>query len=116
MTTIDIEVEGLSLLTKQLGQITNRAEVVALNVVRDLTIDTHKFAVQGIQRGPASGRIYGKHRASAPGQYPMSDTGRLAASVAMQPPNASNIIGRVGTNVIYGKYLEFGTSGMRARP
>lgn len=122
MTSVDIEVEGLAALTKQLGAISGRADDVLSNVITELVVETHSEAVRGIQGGPNTGRVYEKyaprrkHRASSAGQYPASDTGRLAASIGQQLPTDATLIGKVGTDVIYGRYLEFGTSGMAARP
>ena len=120
MTTVKIEMDGLGQLLKQLEAIGDNAEEVTLQVVTDLVADTHALAVAGIEGGPKSGRVYRRgnvsHRASAPGQYPASDTGRLASSVKMVLPSPGKIEGQVGTNVTHGKYLEFGTSKMAARP
>jgi phage gpG-like protein len=46
----------------------------------------------------------------------MSDTGRLASNVESILATPANIRAKVGTNIIYGAYLEFGTSKMAARP
>ena len=80
------------------------------------------------------------HSASAPGQPPAVDTGRLRASITWNIENRNKshpytftegadttdvpatgtgfmkIIGLVGTNVSYGPLLEAGTSKMAARP
>ena len=86
-------------------------------VVTNLAVDTQREAVQGIQRGPATGAVRPDgSRASAPGEYPMSDTGRLANNVVANLPTSGNISAEVGTNIQYGRYLEFGTSRMAARP
>lgn len=114
---LEVDVSGLQRLSAQLADLTGDANDVMLEVVTRVANDTRTEAVQGIQRGPATGqqRADGS-RASAPGQYPMSDTGRLANSVEAKLPTASNMTAMVGTNVIYGRYLEFGTSRMAARP
>ncbi len=58
--------------------------------IHDFATDVHARAIEGIQGGPAGGRVYEKynprrtHRASAQGQYPMSDTGRLASSIYLE--------------------------------
>lgn len=52
---------------------------------------------------------------SAPGEPPHKDTGRLRASISHQV-DATNLKGRVGTNVKYGKFLELGTKRMKKRP
>lgn len=91
--------------------------------VTRLAFLTQRRAVEGIQRGPKSGRIYQKynprrtHRASAPGQYPATDTGRLASSIAVEPPsNRENPVARVGTAVRYGLYLEKKAGSRGGRP
>lgn len=50
---------------------------------------------------------------SAPGEPPRLQTGRLRASVAHA---VSGLIGRVGTNLDYGRWLELGTRKTAARP
>ena len=55
---------------------------------------------------------YGAHP-SAPGEPPRKQTGRLLASVAWE---VSGLVGRVGTNLPYGRWLELGTRLMAARP
>ena len=69
-----------------------------------------------------------KHRASAPGDPPAVDTGNLRGSITFErvtKPLGANVTGgaprittarRVGTNVEYGPYLEFGTPRVAARP
>jgi phage gpG-like protein len=120
MAGITVEVDGLSALLRQLEQVGRGGEQVVLETIVDLVTDTHAFAVSGIERGPKSGATYRRgnvvHQASAPGQYPASDTGRLASGVRMELPSAGNMTGRVGTAVAYGPMLEFGTSRMAARP
>lgn len=54
------------------------------------------------------------HTASAEGDAPNTDTGRLVSSIAVE--NKRRGTSFVGTSVEYGKYLEFGTSKMAARP
>lgn len=65
-------------------------------------------------KGPAN--LSPTHQASESGQYPATDTGRLASNVRYELPQGGNMVGRVGTNIQYGAYLEFGTSQMDARP
>ena len=91
--------------------------------VTELTLDIHARAVRGIKSKPATGRIYRKsnpnrtHTASAPGEYPMSDTGRLASSIQFElPTNRTRPQGVVGTNLNYGKFLEFKPANRGGRP
>jgi len=52
---------------------------------------------------------------SRPGDYPGYRTGHLARNVQSETDPA-RLVARVGTNVLYGRYLEFGTRRMAARP
>jgi hypothetical protein len=122
VTGISVEMQGLSELMAQLQRIEDIGDQVVLETITDLVTDTHQFAVDGIAGPPATGTVYEKynpkrtHQASAPGQYPATDTGRLLVGVRMELPSPSKMVGRVGTAVKYGPYLEFGTSKMAARP
>lgn len=63
---------------------------------------------------PKSGRMYGKHQASAPGESPAVDSGNLTGSITQIFP--STLEAKIGTPVEYALYLESGTSRMGARP
>jgi hypothetical protein len=67
---------------------------------------------------PGTGRIYGKHQASAPGQPPTVQTGFLRRSVQvdLRAIKNQNPRARVGTFIPYGKHLEFGTLNIARRP
>lgn len=117
-----IRIEGLNLLIGEMRELGAKGEQVVEEVIFDLVTDTHQFAVQGVQQGPASGRVYQKynprrtHRASAPGEYPMSDTGNFASTIHAVYPSPGNLHGVVGTGDKRGPWFEFGTSNMRPRP
>lgn len=58
-------------------------------------------------------------RHSRPGNPPHRQTGTLVRSITVDSVfdvHGPKIVGRVGTNLPYGKYLELGTSRMRPRP
>lgn len=122
MTSVRVEVEGLSQLIDQLKSLGEDGDQIMLETITDLVTDTHQFAVDGIAGPPKSGRVYEKyaprrtHQASAAGQYPATDTGRLLGGVRMVMPSAPRLEGQVGTAIVYGAYLEFGTARMDARP
>lgn len=60
---------------------------------------------------------HGNHHPSLPGNPPAPDTGNLRASVHYTiETSGQTIIGRVGTDVEYGKMLEYGTSKIAPRP
>lgn len=131
---LDVQVDGISQLSRQLADLVGDAEAVMTETISRIVMDTRAAAVQGIQRGPKTGRTYDTtfwtdaqgrvrrgrarvpHTASARGQYPASDTGRLANNIDFRLPAAGRMQGIVGTNIVYGRYLEFGTSRMSARP
>lgn len=52
---------------------------------------------------------------SNPGDPPNTDTGRLVQSIKFDFQDGG-LTGRVGTNLKYGAWLEFGTKNMKARP
>ena len=54
---------------------------------------------------------------SAPGNPPYKQQGHLRRSIAWEIVNRGEAItARVGTNLLYGRYLELGTRRMKARP
>ncbi len=61
-----------------------------------------------------SGRFYGSHRASAPGETPAVDTSNLINSIMTEDAGGNQVF--VGTNAEYAEPLEFGTARMAARP
>lgn len=88
--------------------------------IRKATIETHSNAVKAIQKVSVGERQtrYRPRRnvvVSRPGDAPNTDTGRLISSVAFDLSRA-RMIGRVGTNVKYGLFLELGTFDIKARP
>lgn len=73
-------------------------------------------------REPGSGRMYprGKtrsHRASAPGEAPASDTGRLLGSLNTETRRERDaVVGVVSATAEYALPLELGTEKIAARP
>ena len=85
-----------------------------------------------IARGPKTGRIYTTyfrrnrttgaifpfgqrvpHQASAPGEPPATDTGRLVGAIATEARGSTAVI---EVRAIYARWLEYGTRHMAARP
>ncbi len=84
-------------------------------IAKALLLSAHSIrteAIKSIQKGGGPGE---SHTPSAPGQPPNTDTGRLVASIFAEI-ESGGLGARVGTDVRYGRYLEFGTSRMAARP
>jgi HK97 gp10 family phage protein len=93
-------------------------------IVRGTAQNIRTHAVKSIQRGPKTGVTYRKkrggkntdgvlHRASAPGEAPANDTGRLAGAIK------ADINGKqaeVVADTEYAAWLEFGTRDIEPRP
>lgn len=85
-----------------------------------LTIE--KDAKESIQAGGKTGKVYKRksvtHRASAPGEAPASDTGRLVSSIRVEPDFKNGAVRiKAGSGAVkYAAMLEFGTMNMEARP
>ena len=116
---IAVTLEGMDELKKAFKEASETARQKVAEAVARTTLAVHNASVKRIQNGPASGIVYElyeprrTHQASAPGEPPMSDTGRLASSMQFE---IDGLTGYVFTPVEYGPYLEFGTSRMAARP
>lgn len=70
--------------------------------------------------GPHSGRTYyrkgGAHRASAPGEFPATESGALMASIDTEVRMGGNAMSvTIGTNTAYAGFLADGTSRMAKR-
>jgi phage gpG-like protein len=123
MVAAHVQITGDEKLLGQFRKLAAEGDDIVHELVTELTFDVHRRAVRGVQRGPASGRVYKKyrpdrtHQASAPGEYPASDTGRLASSIQFEPPTSkSKPVGVVGTNLAYGALLEFKSPARGGRP
>ena len=115
-------VRGADKLMKQLRRIPLDARAGIGGALASSVIDLDRYAKEQIQGGGRSGRDYrrgGKtHRASAPGEFPKSDrggAGGLTGSLFFRVA-ADKLSAFFGTKMATGKYLEFGTSRMAARP
>lgn len=66
-----------------------------------------------------SGRTYGGHQASAPGEPPAPDVGNLKANTNADPSLrrvGAEIVGQITADAGYAEALEKGTEKMAARP
>ncbi len=114
--TVTIRLEGSDQLQRQLRRLAGDLREEAGKAVLATAIEMRADIVTSIQRGPASGRTDKKsnptrtHTASAPGQPPMSDTGRLANSITFD--RIGDLTAVVGSNLDYAVHLEYGTARM----
>ena len=93
----------------ELTKIINQAE----NLVSESSNYMAEEMKKSISSGAKSGKRYGSHTSSAPGQSPANWTGELLRSIKVQ-----KIKGMAYVFVIakYAEFLEFGTTKMRPRP
>lgn len=115
-----IKLEGTKAMQAALRDMSDDVRDAVSTAVIGTAMELEGDVKQRIQRGPASGRIYQKynprrtHRASAPGQAPATDTGRLASSITFD--KRGELTATVGSFLPYAMYLEYGTSRIAARP
>ena len=76
-------------------------------------------AIRLILSTQKTGRLYrrrgAEHQASAPGEPPATDTGRLVNSINTEV-DTQNLVVRVTANAAHADALEFGTRNMEPRP
>lgn len=96
-----------------------QADAALAQIVMATAQNVRTHAIRAIQGGPKTGKEYRKyapkrnHRASAPGQAPATDTGRLASSIVA---DITGLTAEVSADVQYAAPLEFGTVNMEPRP
>jgi HK97 gp10 family phage protein len=113
-----VSVEGLDKLVQNSVAIQRNVEAELAKGVYASAEQVATEYKRSILSGGKSGRIYKhrsvEHRASAPGEAPASDTGRLVNSISVALDSALSAVMKVAT--AYAMLLEFGTSKMAARP
>lgn len=119
---IKIKVNGVESTIKSLNKLGKVGQDEAKKAVRASLEMVRTTAIKDIQRGTKTGRVYERaagsnlsrvHQASAAGEAPATDTGRLVSSIKVEQMGLS---GSVGTDLEYAKDLEFGTFRVAARP
>lgn len=90
--------------------------------IRAVVLDAEAILKADLLSRPGTGRIYtrGKsveHQASAPGEPPAPDTGRLRGSITTEViRGVGEVRGIITANTEYAAALELGTEKMRPRP
>lgn len=122
MVKVSHKIKGVSKLQKKFQELEKEMKAGQIKAVQDSTFLLHKTAVELIQDNssgiPQVRYSNGRRRnvlASKPGDPPNTDTGRLVQSVKFDFQKGG-LVGRVGSNLKYSAWLEFGTKDMRARP
>ena len=123
------EIKNLSVFNSRMKKRVhdNTLKVSKATMLRALDI-VRSDIVKEINRGAKTGETYQlynptrTHRASAPGEFPATDTGFLVSNkstdmkVEQRDGGNDHIVGEIISSAPYAKHLEFGTRNMRARP
>jgi HK97 gp10 family phage protein len=110
---------GSAELKRALADFSINADREIEGIVRGTAQNIRSHAIKSIQRGVKSGEVYEKyspkrtHRASAPGQAPATDTGRLANSINAEIDGKT---AEIVADTEYAAWLEFGTQNIEPRP
>lgn len=117
-----VKIEGLDKLKRTNAKIVADTEKELNRALFASAKRVEAEAKRSIASGPKTGRIYKRrsvvHQASAPGEAPASDTGRLLNSINSSLDKGKQmalVIAGRGT-AKYAAMLEYGTKKMAARP
>ena len=118
MVGVSMKLDGEKELLAALAKLGEDARAETREAVQKTAVEVHGTIVKGYQRGPATGRVYTRgnitHQASAPGEAPATDTGRLASGTEFRM--TCDLSAEVGNSVLYGPFLEWGTQKIAPRP
>lgn len=118
MTRVSVELLGEQQLQAALAKFAKEAQGEIDKAVTSAGIELRSIIVKGYQKGPKTGKVYTRgtvdHQSSAPGEAPATDTGRLVNSVYFEKTQRAVVA--VGSMVVYGEYLEWGTRKIAPRP
>lgn len=115
-----MKIEGMDDLNAVLAKLPAEFDREATALVNRTAQNIRNTAVRSIQKHLSSGVTYEKykprrtHIASAPGQPPNTDTGRLVGSI--RAVESGTPTAYVEALAGYARHLEFGTRNMAARP
>jgi hypothetical protein len=116
--SVTISIEGEAKLARVLSRLSKEAEAHVDKALSATGLELRGDIIKRYNHGPATGAIYRRgtiaHQASAAGEAPMTDTGRLAGTVDFK--KAGKLAVSVFTVAEYGPYLEFGTMDIEPRP
>ena len=118
--SVTLQLEGSDDLLRALRKLGADAQAETRKAVEATAIEVRGDIVKRYQRGPASGVVYERtnprrtHQASAAGEAPATDTGRLASGT--QYRMTGPLTAEVDNAVVYGPFLEFGTQSIAPRP
>jgi HK97 gp10 family phage protein len=115
------DISGLDKIVNASSVIKNAIESELRKAVYKGGLLVETTAKKSITEGGKTGNVYKRgnitHQASASGQSPANDTGRLLNSINTELKQGAEVNIIAGKGVVnYAKSLEFGTKNMEARP
>lgn len=114
---VRVEIEGAAELARQIDGVKAKAAPTIRAALWQAAQIIRNEAVRGIMKGPKTGRWYGRHQASAAGEYPAADTGNLSRSI--QQKNTQTVLGPavdVEASASYAEPLELKAPERGGRP
>lgn len=106
-------------VTIDLSKFDNMTEAKAERGLRAALSEYETILKGDVLSRPGTGRAYGKHQASAPGQPPAADTGNLRANTNADTNlrrDGEDLVGRLVSNAAQASALHNGTERIAARP
>jgi len=112
-------------LTEKINAIGKTTGVEVMKALKQGGLAIENRAAEGIINPPKTGRIYpskyrkgAMHQASAPGEFPAADSGRLHQSLTTVPVEngPDRFVVQTGANTPYAMVLELGSARMAPRP
>ena len=104
--SVELKIEGLEELQRAMAFASVEAEKRVGKAVLKTAVSLRTDVIRRVQKGPASGRTYGKHTASAPGEAPATDQGSLAESIHFN--KIGTMTATVNSDAVYAAALEYG--------
>lgn len=117
---LSVKIDGLDRLRSSSQNVRDSVERELKAALKSSGERVRGEAIKSILEGNKSGVLYRRgsvtHKASAAGEAPANDTGRLASSIiSIQNESEALVIAGRGS-VKYARFLEFGTERMAERP
>ncbi|UOF83002.1 putative tail assembly protein [Caudoviricetes sp.] len=119
--TVKVSMPNLGALRNRLQKMTTQRRNAVRKAIKISAYELQGDIRKSILRDPHTGRIYGKHQASAPGETPASDTGNLARNIIVlseKDGDAVYIVSRAPYSAAleFGSYHNRGGSAWRVEP
>lgn len=105
----NLDIQGIDQLNREMAELMQEVPAAVQRTGNFIIQSTQQRVKQKIRTGARSGRQYGSHRASAPGEPPANFSGKLADSYkAKLMTDDVRSSGNLGSNLGYARTLEYG--------